>query len=209
MSYRNKRFIEDLVDLIKSIMNFCEYEITNEKNEISMLIKKEDLVSTLMFLKDNPSISMESLIDITAIDYPGNEKRFTLVYNLLSVSKNFRIKVKTKTNEDNPVCSVTEVFPCANWYEREVWDLFGIRFLGHPDLRRILTDYDFDGHPLRKDFPLTGFTQVRFDDELGKVVNEPVKLDQEFRNFDNLSPWEGMSKYLPGDEKSNISNDKD
>ena len=209
MSYRNKRFIEDLVDLIKSIMNFCEYEITNEKNEISILIKKEDLISTLMFLKDNPSISMESLIDITAIDYPGNEKRFTLVYNLLSVSKNFRIKVKTKTNENNPVCSVTEVFPCANWYEREVWDLFGIRFSGHPDLRRILTDYDFDGHPLRKDFPLTGFTQVRFDDELGKVVNEPVKLDQEFRNFDNLSPWEGMSKYLPGDEKSNISNDKD
>ena len=209
MSYQNKRFIEDLVDLIKSIMNFCEYEITNEKNEISILIKKEDLISTLMFLKDNPSISMESLIDITAIDYPGNEKRFTLVYNLLSVSKNFRIKVKTKTNEDNPVCSVTEVFPCANWYEREVWDLFGIRFSGHPDLRRILTDYDFDGHPLRKDFPLTGFIQVRFDDELGKVVNEPVKLDQEFRNFDNLSPWEGMSKYLPGDEKSNISNDKD
>ena len=209
MSYPNKRFIEELVDLIKSLMNFCEYEITNEKNEISILIKKEDLVSTLMFLKDNPSISMESLIDITAIDYPGNEKRFILVYNLLSVSKNFRIKVKTKTNEDNPVCSVTEVFPCANWYEREVWDLFGIRFLGHPDLRRILTDYDFDGHPLRKDFPLTGFTQVRFDDELGKVVNEPVKLDQEFRNFDNLSPWEGMSKYLPGDEKSNISNDKD
>ena len=209
MSYPNKRFIEDLVDLIKSLMNFCEYEITIEKNEISMLIKKEDLVSTLMFLKDNPSISMESLIDITAIDYPGNEKRFTIVYNLLSVSKNFRIKVKTKTNEDNPVCSVTEVFPCANWYEREVWDLFGIRFLGHPDLRRILTDYDFDGHPLRKDFPLTGFIQVRFDDELGKVVNEPVKLDQEFRNFDNLSPWEGMSKYLPGDEKSNISNDKD
>ena len=209
MSYPNKRFIEDLVDLIKSLMNFCEYEITNKKNEISILIKKEDLVSTLMFLKDNPSISMESLIDITAIDYPENEKRFTLVYNLLSVSKNFRIKVKTKTNEDNPVSSVTEVFPCANWYEREVWDLFGIRFLGHPDLRRILTDYDFDGHPLRKDFPLTGFTQVRFDDELGKVVNEPVKLDQEFRNFDNLSPWEGMSKYLPGDEKSNISNDKD
>ena len=209
MSYPNKSFIEDLVDLIKSLMNFCEYEITNEKNEINILIKKDDLVSTLMFLKDNPSISMESLIDITAIDYPGNEKRFTLVYNLLSISKNFRIKVKTKTNEDNPVCSVTEVFPCANWYEREVWDLFGIRFLGHPDLRRILTDYDFDGHPLRKDFPLTGFTQVRFDDELGKVVNEPVKLDQEFRNFDNLSPWEGMSKYLPGDEKSNISNDKD
>ena len=209
MKYPNKRFIEDIADLIKSLLNFCEYEIIIERDEISLFIKKKDLISTLMFLRDNPSLSMESLIDITAIDYPGSEKRFLLVYNLLSVSKNFRIKVKTKTNEDNPVASVYEVYPCANWYEREVWDLFGIRFSGHPDLRRILTDYDFDGHPLRKDFPLTGFTQVRFDDELGRVINEPVKLDQEFRNFDNLSPWEGMSKYLPGDEKSNISNDKD
>ena len=209
MKYPNKRFIEDIADLIKSLLNFCEYEIIIERDEISLFIKKEDLISTLMFLRDNPSLSMESLIDITAIDYPGSEKRFVLVYNLLSVSKNFRIKVKIKTNEDNPVPSVYEVYPCANWYEREVWDLFGIRFSGHPDLRRILTDYDFDGHPLRKDFPLTGFTQVRFDDELGRVINEPVKLDQEFRNFDNLSPWEGMSKYLPGDEKSNISNDKD
>ncbi len=209
MKYPNKKFIEDIADLIKSLLNFCEYEIIIERDEISLFIKKEDLISTLMFLRDNPSLSMESLIDITAIDYPGSEKRFLLVYNLLSVSKNFRIKVKTKTNEDNPVASVYEVYPCANWYEREVWDLFGIRFSGHPDLRRILTDYDFDGHPLRKDFPLTGFTQVRFDDELGRVINEPVKLDQEFRNFDNLSPWEGMSKYLPGDEKSNISNDKD
>ena len=209
MKYPNKRFIEDIADLIKSLLNFCEYEIINERDEISLFIKKEDLISTLMFLRDNPSLNMESLIDITAIDYPGSEKRFLLVYNLLSVSKNFRIKVKTKTNEDNPVASVYEVYPCANWYEREVWDLFGIRFSGHPDLRRILTDYDFEGHPLRKDFPLTGFTQVRFDDELGRVINEPVKLDQEFRNFDNLSPWEGMSKYLPGDEKSNISNDKD
>ena len=209
MKYPNKRFIEDIADLIKSLLNFCEYEIIIERDEISLFIKKEDLISTLMFLRDNPSLSMESLIDITAIDYPGSEKRFLLVYNLLSVSKNFRIKVKTKTNEDNPVASVYEVYPCANWYEREVWDLFGIRFSGHPDLRRILTDYDFDGHPLRKDFPLTGFTQVRFDDELGRVINEPVKLDQEFRNFDNLSPWEGMSKYLPGDEKSDISNDKD
>ncbi len=209
MKYPNKRFIEDIADLIKSLLNFCEYEIIIERDEISLFIKKEDLISTLMFLRDNPSLSMESLIDITAIDYPGSEKRFLLVYNLLSVSKNFRIKVKTKTNEDNPVASVYEVYPCANWYEREVWDLFGIRFSGHPDLRRILTDYDFEGHPLRKDFPLTGFTQVRFDDELGRVINEPVKLDQEFRNFDNLSPWEGMSKYLPGDEKSNISNDKD
>ena len=208
MSYPNKKFIEEIVDLVKSLMNFCDYEITNHKDEINIFVKSEDLVSTLMFFKDNPSLNMDSLIDLTAVDYPGNKKRFILIYNLLSVSKNFRIKVKIKTNEDNPVPSVTEVYPCANWYEREVWDLFGIRFSGHPDLRRILTDYDFEGHPLRKDFPLTGFTQVRFDDELGRVINEPVKLDQEFRNFDNLSPWEGMSKYLPGDEKSNISNDK-
>ena len=208
MSYPNKKFIEEIVDLVKSLMNFCDYEITNHKDEINIFVKSEDLVSTLMFLKDNPSLSMDSLIDLTAVDYPGNKKRFILIYNLLSVSKNFRIKVKIKTNEDNPVPSVTEVYPCANWYEREVWDLFGIRFSGHPDLRRILTDYDFEGHPLRKDFPLTGFTQVRFDDELGRVISEPVKLDQEFRNFDNLSPWEGMSKYLPGDEKSNTSNDK-
>ena len=191
MSYRNKRFIEDLVDLIKSIMNFCEYEITNEKNEISILIKKEDLISTLMFLKDNPSISMESLIDITAIDYPGSEKRFTLVYNLLSVSKNFRIKVKTKTNENNPICSVTEVFPCANWYEREVWDLFGIAFNNHPDLRRLLTDYGFIGHPLRKDFPLSGNVEVKYDLNEKKVVYEPVKLTQSFREFDFESPWKG------------------
>ena len=208
MSYPNKKFIEEIVDLVKSLMNFCDYEITNHKDEINIFVKSEDLVSTLMFFKDNPSLNMDSLIDLTAVDYPGNKKRFILIYNLLSVSKNFRIKVKIKTNEDNPVPSVTEVYPCANWYEREVWDLFGIRFSGHPDLRRILTDYDFEGHPLRKDFPLTGFTQVRFDDELGRVINEPVKLDQEFRNFDNLSPWEGMSKYLPGDEKSNTSNDK-
>ena len=160
-----------------------------------------------MFLKDNPSISMESLIDLTAIDYPSQEKRFTLAYNLLSVSKNLRIKVKTKISEDVPIQSITDIYPCANWYEREVWDLFGIRFSGHPDLRRILTDYDFEGHPLRKDFPLSGFTQVRFDDELGKVVKEPVKLDQDFRQFDSLSPWEGMSRYLPGDEKSKNSND--
>ena len=128
--------------------------------------------------------------------------KFLLIYNLLSVSKNLRIKIKTWVPIDKPVTSVTEIFPCANLYEREAWDLFVIRFVGHPDLRRLLTDYDFDGHPLRKDFPLTGFTQVKFDDELGKVISEPVKLEQEYRTFDNLSPWEGMSKILPGDEKS-------
>ena len=207
MSYPDKKFIVEVVELIKSLLNFCEYEISNTKNEITIMAKQKDIFSILMFLKDNPSISMESLIDLTAIDYPNQEKRFILAYNLLSVSKNLRIKVKTKISEDVPTQSITDIYPCANWYEREVWDLFGIRFSGHPDLRRILTDYDFEGHPLRKDFPLSGFTQVRFDDELGKVVKEPVKLDQDFRQFDSLSPWEGMSKYLPGDEKSKNSND--
>ena len=207
MSYPNKTFIVEVVELIKSLLNFCEYEISNSKNEITIMAKQKDVFSILMFLRDNPSISMESLIDLTAIDYPNQEKRFILAYNLLSVSKNLRIKVKTKIGEDLPIQSITDIYPCANWYEREVWDLFGIRFSGHPDLRRILTDYDFEGHPLRKDFPLSGFTQVRFDDELGKVVKEPVKLDQDFRQFDSLSPWEGMSKYLPGDEKSKNSND--
>ena len=183
-------------------MTFCKFKINISNNEISIFIQDKDILKTLMFFKDNPSFNMLTLIDFTAVDYPKEEKRFLLIYNLLSVSKNFRIKIKTWVSADKPVSSVTEIFPCANWYEREAWDLFGIRFVGHPDLRRILTDYDFVGHPLRKDFPLTGFTQVKFDDELGKVISEPVKLEQEYRNFNNLSPWEGMSKYLPGDEKS-------
>jgi len=199
---KHKKFILEMKDLIKSLMTFCKFKIVILNNEISIFIQNKDIIKTLMFFKDNPSFSMHTLIDFTVVDYPHEEKRFLLIYNLLSVSKNFRIKIKTSVAIDKPVSSVTEVFPCANWYEREAWDLFGIRFIGHPDLRRILTDYDFIGHPLRKDFPLTGFTQVKFDDELGKVISEPVKLEQEYRNFDNLSPWEGMSKYLPGDEKS-------
>ena len=135
---------------------------------------------------------MESLIDITAVDYPSHEERFLLVYNLLSVSKNLRIKVKTKISDNVSVQSITEIFSCADWYEREIWDLFGIRFSGHKDLRRILTDYGFEGHPLRKDFPLTGFIQFRYDDETSRVITEPVKLEQEYRNFDDISPWEGM-----------------
>ena len=199
---KHDKFILEMKDLIKSLMTFCKFKISILNNEISIFIQDKDLLKTLMFFKDNPSFNMLTLIDFTAVDYPKEEKRFLLIYNLLSVSKNFRIKIKTWVSADKPVSSVTEIFPCANWYEREAWDLFGIRFVGHPDLRRILTDYDFVGHPLRKDFPLTGFTQVKFDDELGKVVSEPVKLEQEYRNFNNLSPWEGMSKYLPGDEKS-------
>ncbi len=208
MKNSNKIFILEMKDLIKNLMNFCNYKIDSTNQELSILVDHGDLVKTIMFFKDNPSFNMTTLIDLTAVDYPNREYRFLVVYNLLSVSKNFRIKIKAKITEENPVPSITDIFPCANWYEREVYDLFGIRFLGHPDLRRILTDYDFSGHPLRKDFPLSGFTQVKYDNELGKVISEPVKLDQEYRNFDNLSPWEGMSKYLPGDEKSGKFNDK-
>ena len=207
MKYPDKKFIKEMSQLIKSILNFCEYEIFIKKNELNILASPNFVPKIILFLKDNPSISMESLIDITAVDYPSHEERFLLVYNLLSVSKNLRIKVKTKISDNVSVQSITEIFSCADWYEREIWDLFGIRFSGHKDLRRILTDYDFEGHPLRKDFPLTGFVQFRYDDELSRVITEPVKLEQEYRNFDDISPWEGMGKYLPGDEKSDKQNE--
>jgi NADH-quinone oxidoreductase subunit C len=136
------------------------------------------------------------------VDYPGREARFEVVYHLLSPGQNLRVRVKIAAAEDTQVPSVTNLFPSANWYEREAFDLYGILFSGHPDLRRILTDYGFSGHPLRKDFPLTGYVEVRYDDEKKRVVYEPVKLQQEFRNFDFLSPWEGTEYVLPGDEKA-------
>ncbi|PPR40428.1 MAG: NADH-quinone oxidoreductase chain 5 [Alphaproteobacteria bacterium MarineAlpha8_Bin1] len=207
MKYPDKKFINEMLQLIKSIMNFCEYDISIEKNELNINAKLHDIPKLILFLKDNPSISMETLIDVTAVDFPNDENRFLVVYNLLSISRNLRIKVKTKISEEISVPSITEIFPSADWYEREIWDLFGIKFSGHHDLRRILTEYDFEGHPLRKDFPLTGFVQFRYDDEMSRIVSEPVKLEQEYRSFDNLSPWEGMSKYLPGDEKSKNSDD--
>jgi NADH-quinone oxidoreductase subunit C len=207
MIYPDNKYIKEISQLIKSLLSFCKYEIEIKKNEISLFCIKDDLNKILLFLKDNPSICMESLIDITAVDYPENSSRFLVVYNLLSISKNFRLKVKLRLAEDEIINSISDIYSCANWYERELWDLFGIKFKGHPDLRRILTDYDFQGHPLRKDFPLSGFTQVKYDNELSRVVVEPVKLDQEYRNFENISPWEGMGKYLPGDEKSNQKDD--
>jgi NADH-quinone oxidoreductase subunit C len=143
-----------------------------------------------------------SIIDVAGADYPARAKRFDVVYHLLSPRQNQRIRVKVRTDEDTPVPSVCEVFPGADWFEREAYDLYGILFSGHPDLRRILTDYGFEGHPLRKDFPTTGFVEVRYDDEAKRVVYEPVELKQEFRNFDFMSPWEGTDYVLPGDEKA-------
>ena len=201
---KHNKFILEMKDLIKSLMTFCKFKINISNDEISIFIKDKDILKTLMFFKDNPSFNMLTLIDFTVVDYPNEEKRFLLIYNLLSVSKNFRIKIKTWVSADKPVSSVTEIFPCANWYEREAWDLFGIRFVGHPDLRRILTDYDFTGHPLRKDFPLTGHKEVRYSEDNKKVIYEPVKLEQNYRNFDYESPWEG-TKYI---KEQTDNNDK-
>ncbi len=170
--------------------------------ELTVTAVAGDIVRVVRLLRDDPRCQFGCLIDITAVDWPYRERRFDVVYHLLSPKLNSRIAVKIDTDETTPVPSIIEVFPGADWYERETYDLYGIVFTGHPDMRRILTDYGFDGHPLRKDFPLTGFVEVRYDDELKRVVYEPVRLSQEFRNFDFLSPWEGTEYELPGDEKA-------
>jgi NADH-quinone oxidoreductase subunit C len=170
--------------------------------ELTVVVPAEAIGRVLTFLRDDGRCQFVSFVDLCGVDYPGREKRFDVVYHLLSPRWNARIRVKVETDEVTPVPSVIDVFPAANWFEREAYDLYGILFSGHPDLRRILTDYGFEGHPLRKDFPLTGFVEVRYDEEQKRVVYEPVKLQQEFRNFDFLSPWEGTDYVLPGDEKA-------
>jgi NADH-quinone oxidoreductase subunit C len=170
--------------------------------ELNVTAKASDIISVMRFLRDDSRCLFWNLIDVTAVDWPAREQRFDVVYHLLSPKRNVRIRVKASTDETTPVPSIIEVFPGADWMERETYDLYGIVFTGHPDMRRILTDYGFEGHPLRKDFPLTGFVEVRYDDELKRVVYEPVRLTQEFRNFDFLSPWEGTEYVLPGDEKA-------
>jgi NADH-quinone oxidoreductase subunit C len=175
---------------------------TIASGELTLTAKATEIVSVLRFLRDDALCLFWCLIDITAVDQPSREQRFDVVYHLLSPKHNTRVRVKIETDEATPVPSVIEVFPNADWYERETYDLYGVVFAGHPDMRRILTDYGFEGYPLRKDFPLTGFVEVRYDDELKRVVYEPVRLTQEFRNFDFLSPWEGTEYALPGDEKA-------
>jgi len=170
--------------------------------ELTVRATRENIVSLMTFLRDDVRCQFTCLIDICGVDYPERAKRFEVVYHLLSARQNKRIRVKTDTDETTPVPSVTHIFPAADWYEREAFDLYGIFFSGHPDLRRILTDYGFQGHPLRKDFPLTGFVEVRYNEDLKRVVYEPVKLQQEYRDFDFISPWEGAEYILPGDEKA-------
>jgi NADH-quinone oxidoreductase subunit C len=170
--------------------------------ELTVRANAGDIVAVMKHLRDDPSCRFQAFIDITAVDWPEREHRFDIVYHLLSPTRNARIRVKIEVGETTPVASIIDVFRGADWFEREVYDLYGVVFTGHPDMRRILTDYGFEGHPLRKDFPLTGFVEVRWDDEQKRVVYSPVQLAQEFRNFDFLSPWEGPDYPLPGDEKA-------
>ena len=170
--------------------------------ELNLTLHKTNLCDCLRFLRDDAQTAFTSFVDMCGVDYPEREERFDVVYHLMSPKYNTRIRVRIYADEDTPVASVTSIYAAAEWFEREAWDMYGIVFSDHPDLRRILTDYGFDGHPLRKDFPLTGFVETRYDDELKRVVYEPVELRQEFRNFDFLSPWEGTDYVLPGDEKA-------
>jgi NADH-quinone oxidoreductase subunit C len=172
------------------------------RGELILRTGRAAIVRVLTYLRDDPRLLFKELVDLCGVDYPDRPERFEVVYNLLSLKHNRRIRVKVATDENQPVPSVTGVFSSANWYERETWDLFGVYFSDHPDLRRLLTDYGFEGHPLRKDFPLTGYVELRYDEDQKRVVYEPVKLKQEFRSFDFLSPWEGMTQMLPGDEKA-------
>ncbi len=170
--------------------------------ELTVPVEPGNLIEVATFLRDDPRCQFISIIDISGADYPSRARRFDVVYHLLSPKQNVRIRLKVQADEETLVPSLTSVYPGADWYERETYDLYGVLFSGHPDLRRLLTDYGFEGHPLRKDFPLTGFVEVRYDDEAKRVIYEPVELKQEFRNFDFLSPWEGTDYVLPGDEKA-------
>jgi NADH-quinone oxidoreductase subunit C len=196
---------EDLKDLAVALREslagaILDHEIAN--GELSLCVDAEKIVHVMRVLRDDPRFEFKLLIDICGVDYPQRDKRFDVVYHLLSISKNKRLRVKLQSDESTAVASVTDVYPAANWFEREVFDMYGVMFSDHPDLRRILTDYGFSGHPLRKDFPLTGFVEVRYDDEVKRVVYAPVQLQQAFREFDFMSPWEGAQYVLPGDEKA-------
>jgi NADH-quinone oxidoreductase subunit C len=183
------------------------FEVT--LGELTIEVQREAIPEVLALLRDDERCRFGCLIDICGVDYPEREQRFDIVYHLLSPWLNHRIRVRTKTDAAKPVPSVVGLFPVADWFEREAYDLYGILFAGHPDLRRILTDYDFQGYPLRKDFPLTGFVELRYDDQLKRVVYEPVNLQQEYRSFDFLSPWEGMDTAIPGDEKAGEARKRD
>ncbi len=197
--------LEELASHIEAKLQGAVERRDITRGELTLVVVRDQIVRVLTELRDDAECLFEVLIDICGVDYPEREKRFDVVYHLLSPRQNQRIRVKCETDEETPVPSVVDVFPAANWFEREAYDMYGILFSGHPDLRRILTDYGFQGYPLRKDFPLTGYVEVRYDDAQKRVVYEPVKLTQEFRSFDFMSPWEGTDYVLPGDEKAKRS----
>jgi NADH-quinone oxidoreductase subunit C len=194
--------LESLGQLIVRALPGAVVRYVVANGDLTIAANAADIVRVAAFLRDDPECAFFSFIDVTAVDWPERERRFDVVYHLLSPTRNQRIRVKIEVDEATPVASLIDVFPGANWFEREVYDLYGVVFTGHPDMRRLLTDYGFEGHPLRKDFPLTGFVEVRWDDEQKRVVYDPVHLSQEFRSFDFLSPWEGAHYPLPGDEKA-------
>ncbi|MFO1019010.1 MAG: NADH-quinone oxidoreductase subunit C [Hyphomonadaceae bacterium] len=198
--------LQDLGAHIASSMTNAVGEQSIHVGELTIDVRADQIYAVLKFLRDDPRCKFTTLIDICGADYPEREKRFDVVYHLLSMQLNHRIRLKIQTDEQTPVASVADIHPCANWFEREAFDMYGILFSNHPDLRRLLTDYGFQGFPLRKDFPLSGHVEVRYDSEQQRVVYEPVKLTQAFRNFDFLSPWEGMT--LPGDEKAGAADQK-
>lgn len=198
----------DYMDTLRTLLGSAVLVLESSLGEVALTVPREQIVGVLKTLRDAPEHRYEMLVDVCGVDFPARAERFEVVYNLLSLSKNQRLRVKVTTSESQPVPTVVSVYNAAGWFERECWDLYGVKFAGHPDLRRILTDYGFEGHPLRKDFPLTGYVEVRYDDTQKRVVYEPVQLPQDFRNFDFMSPWEGMTAMqrsrlvLPGDEKA-------
>ena len=194
--------LNELGEYVAAALPDAVTSIVIAHGELAVNIEAGDIVKVLTFLRDDTNCQFRELMDICGVDWPGRERRFDVAYNLLSMTHNQRIRVKVQPDETTPVPSVTELYSSAGWYEREAWDMYGIMFDGNPDLRRILTDYGFEGHPLRKDFPLSGYVELRYDDEQKRVAYEPVKLAQEFRNFDFESPWEGADYVLPGDEKA-------
>ena len=194
--------LEALRDRVAALLGDKIIEQTIAYNELTVRVHRETILECVRALHDDEGTQFISIIAVCGADYPTRDERFDVVYHLLSPKKNNRIRLKVRTDDETPVPSITPVFPGADWFEREAYDFYGVLFSGHPDLRRILTDYGFDGYPLRKDFPTTGYVEVRYDEERKRVVYEPVRLAQEFRQFDYLSPWEGTDYVLPGDEKA-------
>lgn len=194
--------IAGIAEHLRVLLGDAVVEIVEHAHEVGVTVTRPALIDVMLKLRDDPALRFNQLIDICGVDYPDRAERFDVVYQLLSMAKNVRLRVKVTTDARSPVPSLTSVWPVAGWYERETWDCYGVLFDGNPDLRRILTDYGFEGHPFRKDFPLTGYVELRYSEEHKRVVYEPVKLAQDFRSFDFLSPWEGTDYVLPGDEKA-------